>query len=64
MDSSLGRQDMFTAARTAKTALVASLAFGLIQDALYLARGHHLFYVDFVTRKIWPKKDAEALQVQ
>jgi hypothetical protein len=59
-----GRQDIFTAARTAKTALVASLAFGLVQDALYLAKGEHLFYVDFVMKKIRPRKAGEALQLE
>lgn len=37
-----------TAMRTAKTGLYAGLAFGLVQDALGLARGRHLRYVDFI----------------
>lgn len=37
-----------TAARTAKVGLLSGLAFGLVQDALSLAQGRHLAYVDFI----------------
>ena len=39
---------MMTTMRTAKTGLYGGLAFGFIQDALGLARGRHLRYVDFI----------------
>ena len=37
-----------TAARTIRTGLYGGLAFGLAQDALGLARGRRLAYVDFL----------------
>lgn len=37
-----------TAARTIRTGLYGGLAFGLAQDALGLARGRRLGYVDFL----------------
>lgn len=40
------RFGLMTAARTARVGLYSSLAFGLGQDALRLARGHRLGYVD------------------
>lgn len=39
---------MMTTMRTAKTGLYGGLAFGFIQDALGLARGRRLRYVDFI----------------
>lgn len=39
---------MPTAARTARTGLMAGLALGLVQDALGLARGRRLAYVDLL----------------
>ena len=51
-DILLDRQDVFTAARNAKTSLVVSLAYGLIQDAISLVKGNKLGYVEFVKGKI------------
>ena len=45
------RTDQFplsTAARTSKVGLIGALSYGLVQDALGLARGRRLGYVDFV----------------
>ena len=42
------RFPMVTAARTAKMGLLAGLGFGLAQDALSLAKGKRLGYVDYV----------------
>ncbi|KAI9834893.1 MAG: hypothetical protein M1819_002801 [Sarea resinae] len=39
---------LITAARTAKTGLLFGLVFGLTQDAISLARGKRLAYVDFL----------------
>ena len=53
-----GMQDRFpwpTAARTAKSGLKGGLAFGLAQDALGLARGRRLGYVDFILGR--PRRD-------
>lgn len=47
----LGRFPLITAARTAKVGLISGLAFGLVQDALSLAKGRRLAYVDFVLRR-------------
>ena len=41
-----------TAMRTAKTGLYGGLAFGLVQDALGLARGRRLRYIDFISEMI------------
>ena len=41
-----------TAARTARMGMKAGLAFGLVQDALGLARGRKLGYIEFIKRKI------------
>lgn len=46
--SNIDRFSIATAARTARTGLYGGLAFGLIQDAISLARGRHLAYVDFL----------------
>ncbi|RAL07529.1 uncharacterized protein BO97DRAFT_308842, partial [Aspergillus homomorphus CBS 101889] len=42
------RHDMFTAARTAKISLKASLTYGLLQDALAYYRGFPPHYVHFI----------------
>ena len=45
------RTDRFplpTVARTSKVGLIGALSYGLVQDALGLARGRRLGYVDFV----------------
>jgi len=42
------RFPVITAARTARTGLLCGAAFGLVQDALFLARGRRLAYVDFL----------------
>lgn len=45
------RTDRFplpTAARTSKVGLIGALSYGLVQDALGLARGRRLGYVDFL----------------
>ena len=42
---------MITAARMAKMGLVCGLGFGLMQDALSLAKGKRLRYVDFILRR-------------
>lgn len=41
-----GRVPLVTAARIVKVGLLSSLAFGLLQDALGLARGRRVGYVD------------------
>lgn len=43
------RFPLITASRTAKVGLYTGLALGLIQDALGLARGRRVGYVDFLT---------------
>jgi hypothetical protein len=45
------RFPFYTAARTIKLGLLTGLAFGLAQDALGLARGRRLAYVDFFLRR-------------
>ncbi len=42
---------MPTAARTSRLGLYGGLVFGLSQDALGLARGRHLGYIDFLMGK-------------
>ena len=49
-----GSKDRFplaTAGRTIKVGLLSALAFGFAQDALGLARGRRLEYVDFLLKK-------------
>lgn len=41
-----------TAMRTLKTGLYGGLVFGFAQDALGLARGRHLRYVDFLSEML------------
>ena len=48
---SIDRFPLPTAGRTIKVGLYSGLAFGLAQDALGLARGRRLGYVDFLLRK-------------
>ena len=47
----IDRFPLLTAGRTIKVGLYSGLAFGLAQDALGLARGRRLGYVDFLLRK-------------
>lgn len=54
------RFPLITAARTAKVGLYTGLALGLIQDALGLARGRRVGYVDFLTRR-YPKKNSDEI---
>ena len=49
---------MMTTTRTAKTGLYGGLAFGFIQDALGLARGRHLRYVDFIKDVLGSRVDS------
>ena len=42
---------LLTAGRTIKKGLYMGLAFGLVQDALGLARGRRLRYVDYILGK-------------
>ena len=42
------RFPMMTTVRTLQTGLYGGLAFGLLEDALALARGRRLRYVDFL----------------
>lgn len=49
-----------TAARTIRTGLYGGLAFGLAQDALGLARGRRLNYVDFLLGR---RRDTSALEI-
>ena len=42
------RFPLHTAARTSKVGLIGGLSYGLVQDALGLARGRRLGYVDFL----------------
>ena len=53
---------MPTAARTAKKGLLGGLAFGLVQDALGVARGRRIGYVDvlFGRGKMENEEDGEA----
>ena len=41
-----------TAARTSKVGLIGGLSYGLVQDALGLARGRRLGYVDFLLGRL------------
>lgn len=45
------RFPLITAARTAKQGLVFGFMYGLAQDALSLAKGRRLAYVDFILGK-------------
>jgi hypothetical protein len=47
----LDRFHFYPAARTVKLALLTGLAFGAAQDALNLAKGRRLAYVDFLLRR-------------
>ncbi|EAS33528.3 uncharacterized protein CIMG_04552 [Coccidioides immitis RS] len=47
--SLFARHDVYTAARTAKLGLKLSLAYGLAQDALAVAKGHKPRYLAWVT---------------
>lgn len=50
------RFPLVTAARTAKVGLYTGLALGLIQDALGLARGRRVGYVELLTgRRRYPR---------
>ena len=49
-----------TAGRTIKVGLYGSLAFGLAQDALGLARGRRLRYIDFLMGKTRDDSGMEA----
>ena len=42
------RFPLITAARTIRVGLLCGLGFGIVQDALGLARGRRLAYVDFL----------------
>ena len=55
----LDRFSLITAARTAKFGLITGLAFGLMQDAVSLAKGRRLAYVDFILRR---NRSREALE--
>lgn len=46
------RFPLTTTARTTKQALAFGLVFGGLQDALALARGQSIGYVDFVRRRL------------
>ena len=54
------RFPLITAARTAKVGLISGLAFGLAQDALNLAKGRRLAYVDFVLGRNRSRKALES----
>lgn len=47
-DSIIDKFPLLTAGRTIKTGLYGALAFGLVEDALGLARGRKLRYIDFL----------------
>ncbi|EEP76911.1 conserved hypothetical protein [Uncinocarpus reesii 1704] len=49
--SLFARHDVYTAARTAKLGLKLSLAYGLAQDALAVAKGNKPRYITWVTSK-------------
>lgn len=55
----LDRFPLLTAGRTIKAGLYGSLAFGLAQDALGLARGRRLHYVDFLLGSRRERSEAE-----
>lgn len=46
----LDRFPITTAARTAKTGLAIGVTYGLVQDALFVAKGRRPGYVDFLLR--------------
>ncbi|MCJ1298252.1 hypothetical protein MMC08_001041 [Hypocenomyce scalaris] len=58
--SAWNRFPLITAARTAKVGLISGLAFGLAQDALNLAKGRRLAYVDFVLGRNRSRKALES----
>lgn len=45
------RFPFYPAARIVKLGLLTGLAFGLVQDALSLAKGRRLAYIDFLLRR-------------
>ncbi|PGG97924.1 hypothetical protein AJ79_09037 [Helicocarpus griseus UAMH5409] len=53
--SMISRHDVYTAARTAKLGLKASLAYGLIQDVFATLKGSRPDYIDFLFRKFSPR---------
>ncbi|KAA6415706.1 MAG: hypothetical protein FRX48_00424 [Lasallia pustulata] len=57
--SAWNRFPLITAARSAKVGLITGLAFGLVQDAVSLAKGRRLAYVDFILRR---NRSREALE--
>ena len=54
-----GRFPLATAVRTARLGLYSGLAFGILQDALSLARGRGVGYVDFLSGKSRHRGDTE-----
>ncbi|KAI9755785.1 MAG: hypothetical protein M4579_004148 [Chaenotheca gracillima] len=59
--SLLNRLPLPVAARTARLGLVVGLGYGLLQDALAVARGRNPEYVDFLLGKSADKRGATAL---
>ena len=59
---------MVTAARTAKSGLLFGLIYGFTQDALSLAKGRRLAYVDFLLgtnrRQMWEARFEEEMARQ
>jgi hypothetical protein len=55
--SAWNRFPIQTAARTATIGLKFGLAFGLLQDALSVARGRRVGYVDFVRRRLFGARE-------
>ena len=51
------RFPLITAARTIRAGLLCGLGFGLVQDALGLARGRRPAYVDFLLGKNRRQRD-------
>lgn len=54
------RFPLTTVARTTKQALAFGVVFGGLQDALALARGQPVGYVDFARRRLGPPTTGEA----
>lgn len=50
--SAIKRFPLHTATRTAKLGLVGGLSFGLLQDALSLAKGRKIRYVEFIKHRV------------
>ena len=57
----LDKFPIITAGRTIKAGFYSSLAFGLVQDALGLARGRRLGYVDFFMGNKHDRPEAEEM---